>query len=92
MFESTVIVEFLSYVATCRRDNTDEWMVGLSARINALLAQASDPTRVVYLMSNDALNLSDEGTAPHYLYVDELHWRGQEDLNQPGAVDSNPSG
>lgn len=43
------IGNLLSWLMTCRQDNTDEWMEGLVDRINLLLMDIDDEDRVRYV-------------------------------------------
>ena len=43
-----MLIEFVAYVATCKRQNTEEWMLGLGDRMNEVLEKLNDEDRLIY--------------------------------------------
>ena len=42
------IIEFMSWAITVKKNNSDEWMIGLVKRANAMFLKAGDETRLRY--------------------------------------------
>lgn len=45
---NNLLVEAISFLASCKRKNTDEWMMGMMDRLNSLLDNTLETDRIIY--------------------------------------------